>query len=159
VAAAAVTTGMEFSIALADLGNPAAGSVIKIAAMINNGDHNYLSNQTLGGLPAPQGNLASNGNGQWFGDVGDYNLNREVDAADYVTWRNNATPVQAEYERWIANFGMPVPAVNFNNFAGDQFFSITVPGLAGAATVPEPGAVLLAMIGGVLSACFLWRRR
>ena len=39
--ALAVTTGMEFSIALADLGNPGPGSVIKIAAMINNGDHNY----------------------------------------------------------------------------------------------------------------------
>ena len=39
---------MEFSIALADLGNPAPGSMIKIAAMINNGDHNYLSNQILG---------------------------------------------------------------------------------------------------------------
>lgn len=56
-AALAVTTGMEFSIALADLGNPTPGSVIRIAAMINNGDHNYLSNQILGPIVVAHGNL------------------------------------------------------------------------------------------------------
>src|SRR4029077_2338822 len=55
--AAAVTTGMEFSIDLAYLGSPPNVSTILIAAMINNGDHNYLSNQILGSLNAPQGNL------------------------------------------------------------------------------------------------------
>ncbi len=53
-AAQAVTTGMEFSIALADIGNPGFGDVIRVSAMINNGDHNYLSNQILGGLPHPK---------------------------------------------------------------------------------------------------------
>lgn len=74
-AAAAVTTGMEFSIALADLGSPADGEVIKIAAMINNGDHNYLSNQFLGGLPGGQGNLGGDGNGGFTGTLGGVNLN------------------------------------------------------------------------------------
>lgn len=74
-AAAAVTTGMEFSIALADLGNPADGEVIKIAAMINNGDHNYLSNQFLGGLPGGTGNLGGDGNGGFTGTLGGVNLN------------------------------------------------------------------------------------
>jgi hypothetical protein len=74
-AAAAVTTGMEFSIALADLGNPANGSVIKIAAMINNGDHNYLSNQLLGGLSAPQGNLGGDGAGGFTGTLSGIDLN------------------------------------------------------------------------------------
>lgn len=90
VAAAAVATGMEFSIALADIGSPGVGDVIKISAMINNGDHNFLSNQFLGGLPAPQGNIG----GGIFGD-GDL-------------------------------FG-----INLNDFAGDQFFEITVPALTG----------------------------
>lgn len=74
-AAAAVTTGMEFSIALADLGSPADGEVIKIAAMINNGDHNYLSNQFLGGLPADTGNLGGDGNGGFTGTLSGVNLN------------------------------------------------------------------------------------
>jgi hypothetical protein len=74
-AAAAVTTGMEFSIALADLGNPADGTLIRIAAMINNGDHNYLSNQFLGGLPAPRGNLGGDGNGGFTGTLSGINLN------------------------------------------------------------------------------------
>lgn len=74
-AAAAVTTGMEFSIALADLGSPADGEVIKIAAMINNGDHNYLSNQFLGGLPGGQGNLGGDGNGGFTGTLSGVNLN------------------------------------------------------------------------------------
>jgi hypothetical protein len=75
MAAAAVTTGMEFSIALADLGNPADGATIRIAAMINNGDHNYLSNQFLGGLAAPQGNLGGDGNGGFTGTLSGINLN------------------------------------------------------------------------------------
>ena len=81
--AAAVTTGMEFSIALADLGNPAAGSTIKIAAMINNGDHNYLSNQILGSLP-PRGNLGGDGNGGFTGTLGGDNFSA-IDGLQYFT--------------------------------------------------------------------------
>jgi hypothetical protein len=75
-AALAVTTGMEFSIALADLGNPAPGSTIKIAAMINNGDHNYLSNQFLGPLASGVGNLGGDGAGNFTGTLGGVNLNQ-----------------------------------------------------------------------------------
>jgi hypothetical protein len=96
-AALAVTTGMEFSVALADLGNPAVGSTIKIAAMINNGDHNYLSNQILGSLPAGQGNLGGDGLGNFTGNLA---------------------------------------GVNFNNFAGLQYFEVKV--------VPEPSSLALA---------------
>jgi hypothetical protein len=87
-AAAAVTTGMEFSIALADLGNPAVGSTIKIAAMINNGDHNYLSNQILGPLSPPRGNLGGDGNGGGGpnGTLGGVNFN-QYDGAQYFEVR------------------------------------------------------------------------
>jgi len=77
--AASVQTGMEFSIALADLGP--LGSEIRIAAMINGSSHDFLSNQVLGSLDASFG----------------------------------------------ANQLGPPRGVNFNQFAGNQFFTIAVP--------------------------------
>ena len=89
-AAEAVLTGLELSIPLSALGNPAVGSTILISAQINGSNHDFLSNQILGGLAAPQGNLGSNGAGEFV-------------------------------------MGAGVGLIDFNQFAGDQFFSITVP--------------------------------
>lgn len=74
--ALAVTTGLEFSIALVDIGSPGIGDTIQIAVMYNNGDHNFLSNQTLGGLPAGTGNLGGDGAGGFTGTLSgiDFNL-------------------------------------------------------------------------------------
>lgn len=74
-AALSVTTGFEFRIALADIGNP--GGDIRIMLLQNNSDHNFLSNQSLAGLPVGTGNLAN-----------------------------------------------PL-SIDFNNFDGDQFFTIS----------------------------------
>jgi len=109
--ALSVMTGMEFSIALADIGNPTAGSQIRIAAMIGNGDHNYLSNQILGGLPAPQGNLGGDGNGGFTGTMS---------------------------------------GINFNNFGGEQYFTVNV--------VPEPGT-MIALGAGLLGLVARRRRK
>jgi hypothetical protein len=65
-AAAAVTTGLELSIDLADIGY--VGGAINIMVGQNNGDHNYWSNQFLGGLAAPQGNLGGDGAGVFTGE-------------------------------------------------------------------------------------------
>jgi hypothetical protein len=65
-AAAAVTTGLEISIALADLGYTTGD--IRIMVGQNNQDHNYWSNQFLAGLPAPQGNLGGDENGGFTGE-------------------------------------------------------------------------------------------
>ena len=65
--AATVGTGIELSISLAALGWD--GSDIKIAAFINNGDHNYLSNQVLGGLALGTGNLGGDGAGNFTGSA------------------------------------------------------------------------------------------
>ena len=64
VAAAAVVTGLELCINLADLGNPTGP--IKVMVLQNSGDHNFLSNQTLGGLPAGFGNLGNPANNKDF---------------------------------------------------------------------------------------------
>lgn len=72
-AAAAVATGIELSIPLAALGNP--GGAFRISAMINGSNHDYLSNQFLGGLTPPQGNLGGDGAGSFNGTVGQLNLN------------------------------------------------------------------------------------
>jgi hypothetical protein len=58
-AADAVMTGLEISIPLSALGNPATGSGIMILADINGGGNSYLSNQFLPGLPVGTGNLGT----------------------------------------------------------------------------------------------------
>ena len=67
-AAQAVMTGLELSIALADLG---ATGDIRVMVGQNNSNHNFWSNQFLGGLEAPQGNLGGDGLGNFdgFGDI------------------------------------------------------------------------------------------
>ena len=102
IAAAAVTTGFEFSIDLADIGNPMVGDIIKIHAAYGNGDNNFHSNQVLGGLPAPQGNLGGDGGGGFTGSLS---------------------------------------GIDFNQFAGNQYFEVRV--------VPEPATAMLLGLGGL----------
>jgi hypothetical protein len=97
-AALAVNTGVELGIDLADLGY--TGGNIRVMLLQNNQDHNFLSNQTLAGLPVGTGNL-----------------------------------------------GSPASTQNFNNFAGDQFFT----------HVPEPTSIVMIALGGL--ALVLARRR
>ena len=110
VAAAGVLTGLEFSIDLADIGSPGLGDTILIHAVYGNGDNNFHSNQVLGGLPAPQGNLGGDGAGGFTGGLG---------------------------------------GIDFNNFAGNQYFAVTV--------VPEPTS--LALVGLATLAGVATRRR
>ena len=74
VAAAAVTTGIELAIPLAAIGSPAGA--ISISAMLNGSNHDYLSNQFLGGLPAGTGNLGGDGAGTYTGSLAGINLNQ-----------------------------------------------------------------------------------
>lgn len=74
-AAAAVTTGLELVIPLVALGNPAPGTFIRISAHVNGGNHDYLSNQSLGGFAAPQINLGGDGFGGFNGTVGQLDMN------------------------------------------------------------------------------------
>jgi hypothetical protein len=68
-AALAVTTGFEFAISLADLGNPAPGSQIKIHAIYGNRFNDFLSNQVLAGVPTGTSSLGGDGNGTFTGTL------------------------------------------------------------------------------------------
>jgi hypothetical protein len=108
-AAAAVTTGLELSIDLADLGfDSSTQSAIRVMVGQNGGGHDFWSNQFLGGLTAPQGNLGGDGNGNFTGTA----------------------------------------AINLQNFAGNQFFTVAV---------PEPVGVTI--LGGLGALAMLRRRR
>jgi autotransporter-associated beta strand protein len=83
------------------------------------------------------------------GITGDYNDDGVVDAADYADWRANegttntlpndpvgGTIGQAQYDNWAANFGMPSSG-----------------GGSSASAVPEPSALLLAVVGLLAASC------
>ncbi|HML75396.1 MAG TPA: hypothetical protein PKB02_12970 [Anaerohalosphaeraceae bacterium] len=73
-AALAVATGIELAIPLSAIGNP--NTVFKISAMVNGSNHDYLSNQFLGGLPAGTGNLGGDGAGGFTGSLSGIDLNQ-----------------------------------------------------------------------------------
>lgn len=67
-----VTTGIELSIALSDLGY--VDGDIRIAAFVNNPDHNYASNQ-VAGVGILSGNLAGDGFGTFTGNLAAVDFN------------------------------------------------------------------------------------
>jgi hypothetical protein len=86
------------------------------------------------------------------GVPGDYNGNGVVDEADYVLWRKGG-PLQNEvntvgtvdasdYDAWRANFNKPGSGSGL-----------------GSAEVPEPGAVVLLIIGAAMCGCWSARQR
>ena len=69
---AAVTTGAEYKIPLSVLGGVAGN--VRVLAFINNGGHNYASNQFLPSLPAGTTNLGGDGAGNFIGNLSGVNL-------------------------------------------------------------------------------------
>ena len=68
-----VITGVEFSIALSELGDPNSLSDIKIVAFINGNGHHYSANQ-YGGEGVLQNNLGGDGSGGFTGDLAGVDL-------------------------------------------------------------------------------------
>ena len=125
--------------------------------------NSIVNNLTLGGPDGALFNLsASTATSlvlKYVGVVslpGDFNGNQVVDAADYTIWRDNlgspegsllggngtgGTIDQADYNLWKANFGN-VPAAS----------------LAASSAVPEPGAIVLVLLGSMAAGCVRRRR-
>ena len=70
-AAEAVTTGVEFSIDVADLGiDITQAATIRILAAQNGVNHDFVSNQLLPGIDAPNGNIGGDNAGNFIEDCG-----------------------------------------------------------------------------------------
>lgn len=95
-AAAAVTTGLEISIAFSDLGY--VGGPLRVMVGLNGAGHDYWSNQFLGGVPAPQGNLGGDGAGNYTGEG----------AIDFTTFGGNQFFVACNLA--APGSAVPVPA-------------------------------------------------
>lgn len=78
---AAVITGTEIAISLAELGY--TGGMLRLAGFINGGSHDFLSNQVIGGIPA-SGNLGGDGAGNFTGTVAGINFGN-FDGDQWVT--------------------------------------------------------------------------
>jgi hypothetical protein len=144
----------------------AAGNLYVANSAINTTSADPLLTGQLVQVFSPGGNwkAITNSNGTFSlvplappeGVAGDYNNNGVVDAADYVIWRKllgtntqlqnegeNVTPgmvTDEDYATWRMNFG-----------------ATATPGAGSSAAVPEPGAIVLAMLG--LSLLGAFRRR
>lgn len=92
--AVAVQTGLELSIALSDLGYTSGN--IRVCAFINNQGHNYASNQFLGPLQPPQGNMGGDGTGAFTGAL-NFNL-ANFGGNQFFTCEGR--PVPAERATW-----------------------------------------------------------
>src|SRR5690606_37783833 len=80
--------------------------------------------------------------------IGDYNEDDVVDARDYVVWRNNLGEATLP-NRDPANMGM-IGADDY--LAWKDNFGATAPGalsLGAAASVPEPGTIVLLSLAGL----------
>lgn len=125
-------------------------------AILGTGINEQVSALILAGLsndPQPVGTYGSSSSGATFqfdeyfsGDgiitvglatlPGDFNNDGEVDAADYVLWRKNPSNFLPQtYDTWRQNFGNPPGS---GSGLGSE------PG-----AVPEPGAIVVAIIGGL----------
>ena len=93
--ALAVQTGLELSIDLADLGY--SGSDIRVCVFVNGSGHDYASNQFLGPLAPPQGNLGGDGAGGYNGTLALLNLGN---FAGNQFFSCSGQPVPAERSTW-----------------------------------------------------------
>jgi uncharacterized protein (TIGR03382 family) len=112
------------------------------------------------------------GGGQWGGytyvraespttmiPTGDYNLNGQVDAADYVVWRKTLnSPAVPQGSGADGNSSGTIDAGDYTYWA-ERFGNVVPPGGgAGSAAVPEPAAATWALFAALTGQLFARRR-
>jgi len=136
---------------------PAAGDEFQIITAAGGIDGTFADAMlpSLGGVLAWNVNYGANTVLLSVGLAGDYNQNGVVDAADYTVWRDNLGGLTAlpnddtpgvgpdDYTRWKNNFGMT---------AGSGA------GVGSNAAVPEPPAVVLVFVAGLITSMSGLRR-
>ncbi len=168
LAAIAVETGIELAIPLSEIGSPTGA--IKVSAHVNGSNHDFLSNQSLGGFVAPQGNLGGDGAAGFNNDVSLIDLNQfDGDQFFQISLAGRAD-IDFDGDIDDADFGLAFAAFTGpdngppENFLGDIdgdgdvddadyglfFAAFTGPGVP--ASVPEPTSLALLGLGGLLMA-------
>jgi hypothetical protein len=81
-------------------------------------------------------------------EIGDYNADGAVDAADYIVWRKGASTTYApiDYEIWRAHFG-ETAAAGF----GFTFVSQVVPATSDSSAIPESPSFALLLLAAALA--------
>ncbi len=158
-----VLTGIEFSIPLSVIGDPTGD--IKIAAFINNGNHDFLSNQFAGDGLVGSSNLMGPSTvdlstiaGDQFvtlslGGVitGDYDESGQVEQGDLdIVLQNWGTGTFTGDENALVGGGPFDGTVDQNELDGvlQNWGSTSAPNFDGAA-VPEPATLALLGVGGL----------
>ena len=146
---AAAQSLREIDVAGGGIVNVNTSNVSTTVLSLDGSPQNYgLTYGSLVSSAAIKSNVYFGGTGTiTVGTAGDYNNNGQVDAADYVVWRANSAAFggSAGYNLWRQNFG----AVSVLG-AGAS--------LGGNQAIPEPGSLLLAVVGVAL-ACVGCQRR
>ena len=98
---------------------------------------------------------------QFYGELaglqGNFDQDNDVDGADFLVWqRGFGVTVGAEVSDGDANNDGKVDDTNLQLWQAN--YGIQSPLLAAAATVPEPGTLVLGL-GFALATCFMPRRR
>jgi hypothetical protein len=75
----------------------------------------------------------------------DFNADGKVDGADLAAWSAGASPSGGDFLNWQRQLGEVAPSIESMDQSLDA--ALAASGVAFAAAVPEPAAVMLAMIG------------
>ncbi len=160
----AVTTGFEFAIPLAAIGNPTGD--IKVTAFINGGTHDYVANQ-FSGVGNLSGNLGGDGAAGYTGDLSGVDLNN-ISGDQFVTISQGGLAGDLDGDGFVGlsdldiilnNWNQTVPPGNpladptGDNFVGLADLDIVLnnwnAGTPPVAAVPEPATLALIGLGGL----------
>jgi hypothetical protein len=144
-------------------GGGTAGAADQGYITLGAGINDLIGSLLLGALAQPQGlTYGSTSSGaavqsdEYFsgtgivtvGLLGDFNGDHSVDDGDYLVWRKSSSAYgdSAGYDLWRSNYGATAPASGSGSVSGQT-------------AVPEPGAMILVLLGSAAITMLRGRRR